>query len=609
MHRPEPEPETDLPLQRTAARAAALLLTGTLFAMPLGSEAGDADCLALNNGAVEADVATVTVTPSFQLNGNPFPVDPANAARISLVKDGLFQAFLGDTDQPPQPVHVIADTYDLLYQHKSGSLVPRNAQDFFARNVPVTADGILIVNVPSVSQAGPFILNGAAFPASDFEDANIFAVGVLDGNEVLFGNTHDGSYSLSILPGEYDIVYRIESGGSVVPRNSNAVIDRRLIVANNFSAAVSVQSAAVSGSFTFNGSLAPNSPYENGEISLRGSPGDVVVLGQTRDQSYSTLVVQGEYDVHYDVLVSNGTAPLNQNKRLLQGVALNGGTLDVDVPSKTVVGDFTRNGLPAPPSVYESARISFVDRQTRAVNVVGVTSDQSYSTRLIPGSYDVLYERLAASVDMPLNVNADLGRVSFTPGGLIQVEIDIDVPRTFITVASTLDAAPWPGPGPSSGELSLWNLDDGLSVVLGLTHDLPISIPVVSGSYRFGYAHVGAGGAMLPVNSLMRLPDPAEVSGANAAFNVAFESTLVQPALTLNGSAWPMVANQSGRLFFTSESDVIELSPTSQPGQTRVLQGTYDLRYAHDEGNLVPVNFLKTIACFRPGCLFCDGFE
>ena len=574
-----------------------------------GAEAGTSSCVSGFGGDLTANIESVLIEPEYRLNGAPFPVDPANSARISLVANGVVQVDLGTTDQPAAAVRVVAGTYDLLYAHETGALVPRNTAAIFARGVDVLADGPLVVDVPSVVQSGDFRLDGAPFPAVDFEDALIFARRAGDASEVLLGNTHDGSYSHALIPGEYEIVYRRESGGSLVPHNDGAVIDTRDVVANDFDADVATTSVVITGDFSINSTPPPNLAFENGEIRLRTPEGDEVLLGETRDQSYSARVIPGTYDVHYSVLSSAGVVPENPDKRLMQGVNVQAGTLDVDVGAKTVVGDFTRNGAPTPAVSFERGTVSFVDRETGAETVAGDTSDQDYSVRLAPGTYDLLYRVLSAATSMPVNDSFAFDRVTISPGGLIQVELDVEIPMTTVEVDSTLDAALWPAGGNSEGELRLHAEDGSPSVTLGSTQDLPIEVPVVSGAYRFGYSFVGGKGVPRNVGALF--DETHELDGSTDAEAIAVVSVPVVPDLTLDGIPFPATPSDAGRIFLAGPLGVVELGPTSAaPVAVPAIEGEYELLYAHDAGAAVPRNFLQPIGCFvLIACLLCDGFE
>jgi hypothetical protein len=65
--------------------------------------------------------------------------------------------------------------------------------------------------------------------------------------------------------------------------------------------------------------------------------------------------------------------------------------LAIDVPAVTLTSSYSLNGEPFPVSVYERAFLSLRNPDSGDTVELGVSGDQSHSTMVIPGVYEVIY--------------------------------------------------------------------------------------------------------------------------------------------------------------------------------------------------------------------------
>ncbi|MBX3250368.1 MAG: hypothetical protein KF901_24550, partial [Myxococcales bacterium] len=241
-----------------------------------------------------------------------------------------------------------------------------------------------------------------------------------------------------------------------------------------WSSTIDIPSAQVSGALTLDGAAIPSEVPSNGygtatvwavsrETGVRhrlaelrhtnyqsSTGGYRLVVG---DASYQTLLVPGVYDLLYErqaSVNSNGSgdrwvgrvtpgALMPSGWRVLrEGVVIGAGasTLNVDIASAQVSGALTLDGAAIPSEVpsngYGTATVWAVSRETgvrhrlaelRHTNYQSstggyrlVVGDASYQTLLVPGVYDLLYER-QTSVNSNGSGDRWVGRV--TPGALM----------------------------------------------------------------------------------------------------------------------------------------------------------------------------------------------
>jgi hypothetical protein len=393
--------------------------TGTSVTAPLNARAVVATGIVVAASAttpLDVDVPSVTVTGAMTIAGATV-ADGGDAAQLFLRNAARDQVPLGNTSSATYSTRVVPGTYDLYYGIVELKTLPGNFNARLATGVVVAATGTtrLDVDVPAVTVTGAMTIAGQTVTSSP--DFGTLSLRNAAGDEVRLGQTFLGTYSVRAIPGTYDLYYEHGSTGSgTAPRNFRARLRSGVIVAATGTTHldVDVPAVTVAGAMTIAGQTV-TSPSDSGTLCLRDGVGDEIELGQTSDASYSVRAVPGTYDLYYQYVTNGstasatGTAPQNQSRRIATGVvvAATGTTrLDVDVPSATVTGAMTIAGM----TVTNPADFGYLYLHDPAggIELLGQTLDATYAVRVIPGPYDLYYQR-GLSVTAPVNESSRLG--------------------------------------------------------------------------------------------------------------------------------------------------------------------------------------------------------
>lgn len=469
-------------------------------------------------------------------------------------------------------------------------------------------DGPADVDIGGTFVSLRVLVDGDSAPQSDYEDGRLYLRDDLRGDEVLLGNSHDAGLGAMVLPGTYDLVWAVESGGLQVPRNTGAVLGRiqvrdgEIRLGAEGRAAlelkdgvliVDIPTVVVTGDFRLDGETPPVTGYENAKIRLADpATGDSILLGELREGEFSARVIAGSYEIRYEGLVSNGLAPINDD-----GVI---GKMDVyasevepdrsiDVRVATFSGSFAFDGAPAPTSVYERGRISLEDVMTGDEIVLGDTSDGDFSVPVLPGSYDVVYTHLIGAT-VPRNARARVASIDLPAGQ--QVE-DVDVPTTMVSGDILVGGAPAPGDPGNVGVVSLESLEGDDEVVLGTTASGSYAALVVDGTYDVFYRQQTSSGGV-PLNTNARLSAAPIALPGETLGDIDIPFVSVSGAVTLDGAPPPTSEYDDARIYLrnaeTGDSVLLGNTRMGQVGGL-VVPGTYDIVYAVETaGATVPQN-------------------
>lgn len=216
-------------------------------------------------------------------------------------------------------------------------------------------------------------------------------------------------HTARVVPGTYDLFY---GGGGVAtttaPRNQNAKLQSvPIAAAGTTTLDIDVPSVVVSGMLKINGATV-TSAADAGTLMLRSATGDTVPLGTTSAGSYSIRAVPGSYDVYYQVGTAGATVPRNVSAKVRSGAVVATGTtaLDIDVPVSPVTGSIRINAM-VNTSTADYGTLSLRSGTLDVVNLAASYAG-TYSTRVIPGSYDLVYQVAAAGALAPRNTLAKL---------------------------------------------------------------------------------------------------------------------------------------------------------------------------------------------------------
>jgi hypothetical protein len=357
-----------------------------------------------------------------RLNGASFPASPTEYGDVALESpDGRDRVELGGTLAPLSQVFILAGTYVLTYEHRTGgTTVPVNAHAIVDSAVVVQepAPGRTVssdstdVQTSLVSLAPT--LNGAPFLVSATNWAQWVVVDA-EGDETPFGSTLTQPYTRSLVEGTYDVLYQWQDGYSIVPGNPNARVATDLVVSGPTTLAFDVPMETITVQPLLDGAPWLQSPTEFGDLYLEGSePGDRFLLGQTLDgPAIQRLVIAGAYDLIYDHRAGGTTVPVNHDEPIFGFDTADGLVVDVDVLATRIAPTVALDGQAFPTGNGNQARI--VLRSGSGGEATLGTTDQSPLSprRVIDGAYRIDYEWLSGA-DIPRNSREPIG-VAFVP--------------------------------------------------------------------------------------------------------------------------------------------------------------------------------------------------
>jgi hypothetical protein len=443
------------------------------------------------------------------------------------------------------------------------------------------------IDVPSARIQGAFLLGGEPFPLSFLHGANFFLRNAA-GDEVYLGLSNNQFFDRRIIPGRYDVIYEHKIGRDV-PLNTLAVVLKDLVISGDQAFDIDVPAVRISGAFTLQGMPFPLTPIESALIQARDrQTGALAALGETSDQTYAALLIPGAYDLMYSRIAGSDTVPANALTAFRRNLPiLESGALNIDVPKITLTGNFRVNGALAPDFATETGWISLLDPDTGAKTLLGQTRFQSYQRILIPGAYDLHYERIAGADILPANASA---RFQTGVELVADAAFHIDLPVAQISGAFLVNGAPAPMNALEYGRIRLRNAED--TVYLGETSVGQFSLRVLEGTYQLAYEYM-TGSDIMPANRNAVFGTVA-VNGS-AAFDIDIPAVSFDAELQFNGGAFPgPVANESGRLTLedASTSDLILLGhfPAQDVASRKVIPGTYRVRYEYESGVQLPRN-------------------
>jgi len=543
---------------------------------------------------LDIDIPSALVTGRFKINGTTVNAT-TDAGDLSLRTAGGDVVPLGRTSAGSYSVRVVPGTYDLVYQASTPEgVAPRNTAAKLRTVTIGDAAGIttLDIDVPSVVVTGALKINGATHTLEN--DAGVLTL--RNGTDVVtLGSTSAGSYSVRVVPGNYDVYYKSTEQGPVAPHNFAAKLQSVVIAAGCTTVLdIDVPAAYISGTPKIAGA-AVATVADSGTLSLRTGAGDSVTLGSTTGP-YLVKVVPGSYDVYYQSAAPGVTAPRNSLARLQSIVVAATGntTVDVDIPSVVVSGTLKINGA----TVASTADGGNLSLRTSAGDMValGNTATGSYSVRVVPGSYDAYYQSTAAGATAPRNTLSRLQSVAVAATGA--TTLDIDVPSAAISGTVKINGATVAIQN-DAGILSL-RTDAGDTVPLGMTSAGQYSVRAIPGTYDI-YYQVFAAGANVPRNGRAKIRSGAVVSAAGTTtLNIDVPASNVTGLIMVNNMLVSSTGDY-GTLSLRTAQDLITLGPSHTGSyNVRIIPGSYDVHYAVGAAGtltLAPHNMLANLRC------------
>ncbi len=341
-----------------------------------------------------------------------FPGSIYQRGEFSLRNDFGDEVQLGPSHSSAGPVAVITGTYDVVYSHLDGDLVPQNQGKVISPDL-VLPPGLLITEgvVNAWTVTPDFSLDGGALPQSVYESAEILVLDVDTNALTSLGRTHNPPASTMLIDGSYNAVYHYVDG-STIPQNDSAVLGLNLLVDQaDAPVSINVDSATVTGNFSMDGEAFVSSVYETADIFLyRDGDGTGILLGKTYSDPEPVVIVAGSYDIVYQH-IDGEIIPQNSHHVLIGNQVYNSdGAIDVNVATRQVRPAFTLDGQPFPASVYEHADFYLLGNHPDDYVLIGSSSGAVEDTVVIQSSYDAIYWYLQGE-NIPVNNKAIVGQI------------------------------------------------------------------------------------------------------------------------------------------------------------------------------------------------------
>lgn len=442
----------------------------------------------VNDGGLDLDTSAVTIAGTVTLNGEALPSATTSRGQLgfySATHQLAFTEGFGSEGAANYSITIAPGSYSIRWIGNSSTCdddpapsIPCNTGTVLD-GVALTQSGSVDVDVPSVTVGGSVTINGEAMPAEPLERGHLsFANDLLPVDTGNFGASGAASYTLTLVAGDYDVVWNgneaLCSEPSAVPCNDARVL-ADLSLMQSGALDVDVGAARVDGSVTVNGAQMGNESGSRGALSFTGSDGHVVLtedFEMVGPASYALTVVTGVYDVGLagNPGLCDGVDVVGvpcMSGRLLQGVVLGqDGLLDVDISTARITGVVTVEGQPLPSWTSSRGRLSFTSADGSGQglsNSFGTNGPGDYEVTLIAGTYDIGWR---AGAQLCADGAAPLPCVDGPVYTGVPLEFDgaVDVELGLVTVSGAvlLEGATLPNEAASRGQLSFRNVNGGL---------------------------------------------------------------------------------------------------------------------------------------------------
>jgi hypothetical protein len=559
-------------------------------------------CPLVDPSGHELIVPVVGFDGEFRVNGVAPPKSEYDDANLWLENSSTQdRVALGNSHDGEFAVRVTPGLYDIVYEVETpGPLMPHNPRVVLGK-VALFESTTRPIDIPVVALGGQVLLDGVSPPASEYDDANIYFRDHLNHTEVHAGNTHDGSWALNLVPGSYDIIYRVETPGELTPRNDGAVLRSLDITGSLEVLNVEISSAPLTGAYLINTVPAPVSEYNDANIFLESDEGGTVALGNTHDQTFAMRVIPGDYALIY-AHETGAEVPQNQRGRFDEvSVPVDGTTKDVDIPMVDLSGALTINTAPAPASEYDDGIVTLIGLDSSDTLLLANTHDQGYAVKLLPGSYRVHYASETSGGTVPQNTSVVLDELVVDSDA---TNVDIDIPAVSLSGSFTVAGGAPPDSVYEDGRIYLRSIsspdaDAGASpdaVLLGNTRDGGYTAIVVPGEYEAFYTQE-TGGEVVPSNQNASLGLVTVAGGMTLDLDVPVVA--LSGEFALSDGPVPMSAIDGGQLYLRAlAGDSVLLGDSfANSFAVKLVAGTYGVYYRSEASVTMPENDNGRFAC------------
>lgn len=501
----------------------------------------------------------------------------------------------GNTRDGSSNVIAPAGHYDIQYRGKaSQGGAPANPIATLAAAVPVNPAVSLVVDIPAIDLHGDFTIGGQAPPFSIYDNGEILLR--LSGTTQAFpiGQTRNQAYSVRVIPGQYDVLYRSLADMEHVPRTPGVLLRSGVTLGESGRFDIDVPVVRPQLTVLLNGQTPTLSIYDRAELWLRPTQmeGEEVRIHDTRFPGASPSLVPGRYDVLYRLVSHHSSLPINTEALLLEDIEVGHADIDIDIVTARLQGTATLNGAAFSPSIYSRATFDLVDSVTGARTTFGRSNVGAWNVPVLPGTYDIHYSAEEGVFSVPINRDARL-RDGVEIAGDTTLNLDVRASRWDGNM--TLDGGPFPSSIYQIAEMRLRDLSTEHLQTMTRTNQGSFSVLLLHGTYEVLYHHVQ--GELIPPNRGARVVDPfaleADRTADIAVVTQALGGSFLVDELPLSGgnnALYQAVDRNTGDRFSLGEG-------ASRSFSVRVIPGSYELRYTWVAGEDIPRNENVRLGC------------
>ncbi len=399
---------------------------------------------ATSNGVLDFDVETAKVEGAVTFSGS-IPVTASYWGSIAMVppvapsivadpkKPALTSAAIFPIDvttkTPRYSGVVVRGTYDATYfgvasacQGASTSATPCNS-GVVKENLALTANGVVDLDVPTVTVLGMVTANGAPpvdeangigsiqFASSKSKKTDLDE-GTSLGGAFAVPIGADGvsaQYHATLVAGTYDVGYvgvtsrcatLTSAKKAILPCNSG-IVKSGVVLTSAGTLDVDVHVARVTGLVQMDGKAMPDGKSDRGVLNFvpvdltRSSAAASTTLGITGIPDYAVALFPGEYTVSYQPTASSVDPFPRNGGAIHEATTLDkDGTLDVGFETIQLTGLVTLDQAVFPKTDLDRGSISFLVKKGGVAipdDSFGLAGSASYDLRILKGNYVVTY--------------------------------------------------------------------------------------------------------------------------------------------------------------------------------------------------------------------------
>jgi hypothetical protein len=534
------------------------------------------------DGVLDLNLRAIHVSGVVKLAGGVLPDESGGRGQI-LFEDALQGARatvdLGSTGAMAYALTLPPGKYDVRFSGNaklcSGGSMPKMpcGGGTLLSGVDLRSDGVMDLDIPVARVSGSVTLKGAPFPAETVDRGAIRFTG--SGGSVVtsegFGTSGAATYSLTLLPGTYDIAFIgnpalcDRTQAPQVPCNSGTV--RRAADIRTGVLDLDIGAVKVTGNVTVAGAELPDEAMGRGHVSFSADGGSVASsrdIGSTGPATYAVTLLPATYDVGFagnPMLCAAETAshtPCNAGTISKAVSILADGNLDLELTPVTVSGVVTLNGAPFPTESADRGALQFARAEgSVTTKAFGSSGAAKYQLTLLAGDYSVLYAANAS-----LCGTGAAPRVPCVSGPLLSSRplaasgvLDVDVRGVRVSGAVTVNGAAPADASGSRGQL-VFSMAGGGSVTtppFAATGPISYGLTLIPGSYA---ARFSANAKLCAADALPHVPCvsgtlvPAASLAADGVLDLDVPMRTITGAVTLLGAPLPAESQNRGSISF-----------------------------------------------------------